>query len=62
MELGDEEGFGPEGFVGGGFGEAGRVPVAELVVEDDGDAVGGVEVEEGEHVFVAGAGAAVEDD
>ena len=40
----------------------GGFSVADLVVEDDGDVVGGIQVGEGEEVFVAGAGAAVEGD
>lgn len=62
LELGDEQLLGPEGRVAVFVGEVGGVAIAKLIVEDDGDGVGGGEVGEGEEVVVHDAWTAVEND
>ena len=61
-ELVAEEGLGPECRVAVLFGEVRGAAVAELIVEEDGDGVVGLEVGKGEKIFVAAAWAAVEGD
>ena len=62
VELGAEELFCPELLISVFFSQACGSPVANLIVENDGDTVLVIEVFQRQEVFVAGAWAAVEGD
>ena len=59
LELCQEQLLCPEGRIATLFWEVSGLPISELVVKDDGDAVGAGQVGEGKEVVVDDAGATV---